>query len=160
MISLKRPEPEDAAQLCARWASDRLPGYRLPVNEAEMKALIAEWNRGEAQGRRFYMLLIEADGEYAGLVSLFEKGSGASLGISVHPEFQRRGIGRAAVFRAAEFAAACGWETLFSECRADNAASIALHEKCGFKRTGERINRKGNSVICWEKPIGNEKKKE
>ena len=153
MISLRKPEAADAAKLCARWSPDCLPGYLIPADEEEMKALIAEWNRGEAQGKRFYMLLIEADGEPCGLVSLFEKERGASLGISVQPDFQRRGIGTEAVRLAAESALACGWENLLSECRTDNAASIALHERCGFMRTGERVNRRGNRVICWEKPI-------
>ena len=134
MILLRKPEAAEAAELCKIWAPDCLPGYQLPMDEEEMKALIAEWNRGEAQGRRFYMLMIEADGKRAGLVSLFEKEQGTSLGISVHPAYQKRGIGTKAVYLAEEFALDCGWKTIVSECRMDNAASIALHEKCGFER--------------------------
>ena len=160
MISLRSPEAADAKKLCARWAPDHLPGYRIPEDAEEMNALIAEWNRGKVQGRRFRMLLIEVDGESAGLVSLYEKEAGVAIGISVHPDFQKRGIGTEAVALAAEFARLFGREKFVSECRTDNAASIALHEKCGFKRTGERVNRRGNRVICWEKPIERETKKE
>lgn len=160
MISLRRVGREDAARLCAIWSGDRLPGYSLPDDAAQMEALIEEWNRDNGCGRRFYMLLIEADGMPAGLISLFEKEDGASMGISVHPSFQRRGIGAGAVLLAEAFAGGFPWKRLTSECRADNAGSIALHEKCGFCRTGERINRKGNRVICWEKALKDEKEKE
>ena len=157
MIGLRRIERADAERLCALWAQDRLSGYSIPADPAQMEALIEEWNRAGEDGRRFYMLLIEADGMPAGLISLFEKEDGASMGISVHPSFQRRGIGTGAVFQAEEFARTFSWRRLISECWSDNAGSIALHEKCGFRRTGERINRKGNRVICWEKVLKDEK---
>ena len=160
MISLRKLNRADAARLCALWSGDRLPGYSLPGDSEQMEELIDQWNRGETGGRRFYMLLIESDGMPEGLVSLFERDEGVSLGISVHPSVQRKGIGTGAVLLAMEFAAGEGWKRLISECREDNTASIALHEKCGFRRTGEKINRKGNRVICWEKAIENENKKE
>ena len=161
MIRLRKPERSDAARLCVIFAGEvGLPGYHLPKDEEDMNALIDEWNRGEVGGRRFEMLLIEADGLLAGLLSLFEQGRGASLGISVHPAFQRRGIGKRAVQLAAEYAISLGWETLISECRTDNAASIALHEACAFRRIGKRINRKGNCVIDWEKRLKDDTKKE
>ena len=160
MIVLRRIDRSDAARLCALWSGNRLPGYSLPADQTAMEALIDQWNRSGENGERFHMLLIEADGAPAGLISLFGRGDGASLGISVHPSVQRRGIGTGAVLLAVEFAAGEGWKRLISECRADNTGSIALHKKCGFRRTGERINRKGSRVICWEKAIEDEKKKE
>jgi len=151
MTELRRLERQDAARLSALWGGgEPLIGYRLPENEEELAALIDEWNRGEARGAYFEMLLIEEDGEPAGLVSLFGRGKDVSFGISVHPRLQRRGIGRRAALLAADHARTNGWACLISECRTDNRASMALHEGCGFRRTGERINAKGNSVICWE----------
>jgi len=160
MISLRRIERADAARLCSLWAGDRLPGYSLPGTVADMEALIEKWNQSEGCGGRFYMLLIEEGGMPAGLISLLERSEGASLGISVHSDYQGRGIGTEAVLQAMGFAASFSWKRLLSECRADNMASIALHRKCGFARTGERINRRGNRVICWEKTLKNDKKKE
>lgn len=160
MIRLRRLDRQDAARLSALWGrGEPLIGYHLPSDAAEMAALIDEWNRGEVRGAYFEMLLIEEDGEPAGLVSLFGKGEDVSFGISVHPRMQRRGIGRRAALLAAEYARTNGWERLISECQPENRASMALHEGCGFYRTGERINRKGNRVICWEKPLLKERQR-
>ena len=150
IVRLRYLTGADAERLCALWGGDDpLPGYRIPGNEEETDRLIAEWSRGEANGARFFMLLIEADGSPAGLVSLYERAEGLSLGISVHLSCQRRGIGRQAVGLAAEFARAGGYRTLISQCRDDHEASIALHKKCGFERTGKRVNSKGRTVLCW-----------
>ena len=150
MIRLRKLCESDAASICRAWTGAQpLPGYLIPEDEARTAELIAEWNRGEARETRFEMLLIERNGQPAGLLSLLERGRDASLGISVHPTMQRQGIGAEAVRQAAEFAQSVGWDSLVSECRADNAASIALHEKCGFEQTGSRVNRKGNRVIVW-----------
>lgn len=75
MIRLRRLDRQDAARLSALWGrGEPLIGYHLPSDAAEMAALIDEWNRGEVRGAYFEMLLIEEDGEPAGLVSLFGKG--------------------------------------------------------------------------------------
>jgi len=149
-VRLRKVTDEDAAQLCALWGgSDPLPGYCLPGNEEDTAKQINEWNRGEANGACFEMLLIEADGSPAGLVSLYEREEGISLGISVHPSCQRRGIGGQAVGLAAERARACGYKSLISQCREDNKASIALHEKCGFELKGKYVNSKGRTALCW-----------
>ncbi len=151
MMELRRVERKDAAFILTHWAGDRpLPGYSFPSDETEIVRLIDEWSIGVYQGVYFEMLMIVREGETAGLLSLLQKANSVSLGISVHPLHQRRGVAAQAVRLAAEYARAGRWENMVSECRVDNAASIALHEKCGFKRLGTRINRKGNPVYCWE----------
>lgn len=161
IVRLRRPLEQDAEALMRIWpAQAPLPGYRLPENLKEMQALIEEWNRGEVRGRRFEMLLIEADGVPAGLISLYEGEGCASFGISVHPSLQRRGIGRRATELAAEHACALGCKRLNSQCLSENEASIALHEACGFIKTGEFINAKGKRVIGWTLPTDNQIKTE
>jgi len=64
--------------------------------------------------------------------------------VYVAPEAHRRGVGRALLERLCERARSDGIWTVQAHTFADNAASIALHEACGFRVVGrrERIARK------------------
>lgn len=151
MTTLRFLRKEDAGPLAEKWAGrNALPAYSLPDEREEMERLIEAWNGGTCGGKRFDMLLIEEDGAAAGLLSLYGQEEGVSLGISVHPSMQRRGIAARAVKLAADYARKAGWTRMISQCRADNCASIALHRKCGFEETGRGRNRKGNDVIFWQ----------
>ena len=52
------------------------------------------------------------------------------LDVMVHPDFQRRGIGRAVVLRAIEEMRARGVTAFHVDCHADRAG---FYERCGFK---------------------------
>ena len=72
----------------------------------------------------------------------------AELSVYVAAKVRGRGVGRtlmAALIAASEEA---GIWTLQAGVMADNAASLALHEKCGFRRVGvrERIGRDVDGV--------------
>lgn len=150
VTSIRFMRREDAVYISTNWTDgNALEGYRLPGSAEETEALISQWNAGEVNGARFEMLLIEEDGVPAGLLSLYERGRDVSLGISVHPSMQKRGIASRAVGLACMRTKEQGWEGIISECRADNAASIALHRRCGFEETGRGVNRRGREVIRW-----------
>lgn len=151
MVTLRRVSPDDAEWMADRWTGAHpLPGYALPDEADGMERLINLWNQGMYQGRRFEMLMIEADGQPAGLLSLYGQGENVSLGVCVHPSMQRKGAASGAVAWAVEYAREQGWKRITSECREDNLASMALHKKCGLTETGRKVNRKGNKVVCWE----------
>ena len=150
MTTLREVRREDAGYMLANWTADgALPGYHLPDNEDDMLRLIGEWRSGVYDGKRFIMRLIEENGVPAGLLSLYERENAVSLGISVHPAMQRRGVGSRAVRLAMEEAGREGWRRMISRCRADNAPSIALHRTCGFVQTGTEISRAGRKMILW-----------
>ncbi len=54
--------------------------------------------------------------------------------LGVHPDFERRGYGRALVGRAAELARASGSKALRLDVLAGNTAAERLYERCGFCR--------------------------
>ncbi|MES0880468.1 GNAT family N-acetyltransferase [Roseibium sp. SCP14] len=56
--------------------------------------------------------------------------------IYVDPEVQKQGIGRGLLARLLEIAGVHGIHVLVGVVDSDNKASIALHEKLGFEKTG------------------------
>ncbi len=70
-------------------------------------------------------------------------GGVAENSIYIHPDAQGRGVGRALLERLIASAEAAGIWTLQTGIFPENAASIALHQRCGFRIVGtrERIGR-------------------
>lgn len=62
----------------------------------------------------------------------------AAISIYVHPRHMRRGVGRALLRALVEAAEQAGLWTLQAGIFPENVASIALHERCGFRRVGVR----------------------
>jgi putative acetyltransferase len=62
----------------------------------------------------------------------------ASLGMSVHSAYRRRGIGRALLEHAIEWAKGIGITRIELYVFADNAPAIALYEALGFVHEGRR----------------------
>jgi phosphinothricin acetyltransferase len=67
----------------------------------------------------------------------------AWVSVYVSPESQGRGIGRALLLAAVEASEDAGIWTLQAGILAENAASLAIHRRAGFRRVGvhERIGR-------------------
>lgn len=143
------PVAESDAEILLRWAPDKLDGYTFPCGAEGIRRMVREWNAGRVNGKSFIMRLIEADGNAVGLLSLYGDGT-VSVGVSIAADMRRRGYAEAAVFGAKKIAKECGAVALTGQNRTDNAASIALCKKCGFRCLGRGVNRKGNEVFYWE----------
>jgi L-amino acid N-acyltransferase YncA len=67
----------------------------------------------------------------------------AELSIYIAADQRGRGVGRLLLAKLIEASESAGIWTLQAGVMADNEASLALHEKCGFRRVGvrERIGR-------------------
>ncbi len=56
--------------------------------------------------------------------------------VYVHPDHVGAGVGRQLLDRLCELAADFGYHTMIARITGNNAASIALHERCGFELVG------------------------
>ncbi|MBR0508396.1 MAG: GNAT family N-acetyltransferase [Clostridia bacterium] len=145
MIGLRRFCREDARAV----QSVLYPNAAL----GEIEEMIADWNAGVWNGRRFELLAVTADGAIAGTVSLLEQsGIAASLGIEIVPAQRGRGIASEAMRLLLEMAAESGYRLIVDQVRADNAPSIRLHEKCGFTTDGRVYrNKRDRDVVYYVK---------
>lgn len=58
--------------------------------------------------------------------------------VAVHPDYRRRGIGRALVFQAMQQARQKGCESIWLQVRDDNGGAIELYEQLGFTTQASR----------------------
>ena len=63
-----------------------------------------------------------------------------SLGMGIHPNYRRRGLGGRLLSACIEKAWSKGLSRIELEARVDNAAAIALYEKVGFKHEALKRN--------------------
>ena len=128
--------------------------YAPERTDAEIMDLLAQWNTGMFQGKRFEMLALCAGDTVVGMVSLYQhNGYIVSAGPEVFEPFRRKGYGEAGLRLAYEYAGRQGYTIASAQIRTDNEASIRLHEKLGFLRDSEMTNRRGNRVYMYLKQL-------
>ena len=114
------------------------------MSEKEIIRLISDFNTGVYNGHKMQMLAAENQGTLVGYVSLFEQENGiASEGVEIYPPYRRRGFAFDAL---QQLFAQTTYHTITAQIRRDNAASLALHSKLGFRIVDEFFNRRGHPV--------------
>lgn len=104
-----------------QWDAGHLKMCRLVVRMVSQKAVkVIGWAALSAVSRRIV---------YAGV---------AEISIYIHPDYQRRGVGLKLMEELIHRSEDAGFWTLQSSMFPENAASIALHQKCGFRVLGRR----------------------
>ena len=112
-----------------------------------------EWDSGHHRDCRF---VYEQDGEVLGFIALLPVSSRphysgvAEVSIYIREDSHHRGIGTALLLHMKEAARSCGYWTLYSSIFSDNTASVALHEKCGFRKIGYREKLAKNKFGRWQ----------
>ena len=71
------------------------------------------------------------------------------LGLAVHPDHRRRGIGSAIVRECIVYAQQRGATVIRSETHLDNEASIRFHESMGFKNEGRFTAADGDEKVAF-----------
>lgn len=148
-VQIRRATPADAAALVAHIkAMVSEPVRTAPLDPDEVmgveqeRALIEQF----AGSDRAILLVAEDAGELVGELTLRAISPRralrhvASLGMSVKASHRRRGIGRALLEAAIEWARGAGITRIELYVFADNAPAIALYEASGFQHEGRRRN--------------------
>jgi ribosomal protein S18 acetylase RimI-like enzyme len=121
--------------------------YDLPaVAEVDAAAFDPLWQNSlpaleQAYPQAVLATVAEADGQVLGYQLSTRNPLGAHLArLAVRPDLQGRGVGRALVADLAQQAERHGMYRLTVNTQSDNAASLALYKKAGFRETGERYS--------------------
>ena len=147
MTALRHFVPADAGTIQKHQYPDMTAG--------EIERMIADWNRGGYEDRRFEMFAITEDGRITGCASIKEcSKSVASLGIEIFTEERRKGIASNAMPLLLEKAKEAGYSVVLDQVRTDNAASIRLHEAFCFETDGYAYrNKRDREVVLYLKLI-------
>lgn len=100
-----------------------------------------KWNSSHAKHSRYVAII---DGQVAGWVALTPVsdrcvyGGVAEISVYVNSKFRGQGIGKALMNKVINSSEDNGIWTLQAATFSNNEESIALHEKCGFRRIGYR----------------------
>jgi ribosomal protein S18 acetylase RimI-like enzyme len=146
VVMLERQEAETIR-------ADAPPGIRtrpmmpcdLPaVADVDAAAFEPIWqNSADALRRAFPQAILASVAEREGRVVAYQISTRNPLGahlarLAVRPEVQGEGIGRLLLADLVQAAAGRGISRLTVNTQSDNAASLALYRKAGFRETGER----------------------
>lgn len=135
-------QPDDLPAVAAIYNAS-VPG-RTATADLEpipLKAVRADFDRRDHARRP--MIIAEEDGRVVGYLT-FKDFYGrpayhatAEIGLYVHPDHHRRGVGAALLAHAVERAPTIGLRTLLAFTFAHNTASLKLLDRFGFHRWGE-----------------------
>ena len=103
-------------------------------------------------GKFFKFLLIEADGKTVGCINIL--GHSKSV-VSIAPEikvnFREKGYAKQAKLKAIEYVKLLGYKIEYAGIKADNFASIRLHESLGFEYVQDFFSINGNELKLYIK---------
>lgn len=156
ILRLRAMEPSDVELLYA-WENDRsvwrVSGTMTPLSRERIAQFIAEQSY-DLYATRQMRLIIEVEGVAVGSADIFEfdpYNLRFGIGILIYAsEHRRRGYARAAIEQLKEYGReSLGIHQIWAEVAADNAASIALFEECGFEVCGRHREwlRRGEEFI-------------
>ncbi|MDT7540615.1 MAG: hypothetical protein QOE33_519 [Acidobacteriota bacterium] len=126
----------------------------IATGDATFETDAPEFDAWDAAHLRACRLVARMGGEVAGWAALSPVssrcvyGGVAEVSVYVGEKFRGRGVGRALLSTLVEESERAGLWTLQAGVLAENAASIKLHERCGFRVVGER-ERLGKLKGVW-----------
>ena len=141
-IKLRAVEPEDL-DLMYLIENDtelwRMGQTTVPFSHYALKQYIAETTNDFFHDRQLRLVIEKADGTSVGFVDLQNynpQHHRAEVGIVIVPEQQRQGLATEALRLLAGYVSVhLGIHQLYALVPEGNEASIALFEKCGYKKT-------------------------
>lgn len=121
----------------------RIYAAGLATGDASFETTVPEWAAWDASHLAAPRLVLDDSGVlgWAALSPVSDRcayGGVAEVSVYVDPDAHGRGVGRALLSALVERADASGLWTLQSGVLPENAASLALHARCGFRVVGTR----------------------
>jgi L-amino acid N-acyltransferase YncA len=126
----------------------------IATGHATFETSATTWQHWDDTHVTDHRLIAVADGEVAGWAALSTVsdrcvyGGVAENSIYIHPEHRGRGVGRALLAALIASSEAAGIWTVQTGIFPENTASVALHERCGFRIVGRR-ERIGQLAGVW-----------
>ena len=158
-IKLRAVEPEDL-DLMYLIENDtelwRLGQTTVPFSHYALKQYIAETTNDFFHDRQLRLVIEKADGTSVGFVDLQNynpQHHRAEVGIVIVPEQQRQGLATEALRLLAGYVSVhLGIHQLYALVPEGNKASMALFEKCGYKKTAT-LQDWLNSPTGWQSVV-------
>lgn len=147
MIELRNFRDSDAEMFREKHSKHR------PMDE--IRDLFRKWNEKEYKEKYFEMFAIVKNEEMVGCISLYQHSENViSCGPEIFDAYQRQGVAKEAMSLTMDIAKSKGYKVVLQQIRADNVASIALHNSLGFETDGYVYrNKKGNEVLIYLKSL-------
>ena len=129
-------------------------GQGIAAGYATFETVVPEWRAWHASHHRDCRFVARLDGRVVGWTALARYSSRAVYAgvawesVYVDAAARGRGVGRALLDVLIPASEAAGYWTLIAGVQANNPASLALHERAGFRRIGvqERIGRDASGI--------------
>jgi len=129
-------------------------GQGIATGFATFETVVPEWRAWNASHRRDCRFVARLAGRVVGWTAVARYSSRdvyagvAWESVYVHASARGRGVGAALLATLIPASEASGIWTLIAGVQAENASSLALHERAGFRRIGaqERIGRDANGI--------------
>ena len=139
MISLRRATLDDVDWLVDLVQDDDTEPFLAP-HRLDRDAVVADVERSLREPERFGRLIVEVDGQRAGVMGFEERSEAnriASLGgLAVHPAFRGRGVADEAARLLQRYLFGLGYHRLELACYGFNERAIKHAERAGFVREG------------------------
>ena len=138
MIALRRATAADVDWLVELWRDDDTEPFLRPMDADGIRA---EVERSEREPETFGRLIVEVDGERAGVMGFEERSAVHRIahlgGLAVHPDFRGRGVAdEAAHTFQRHVLGELGFHRLELQIYGFNERAIAHAERCGYVREG------------------------
>ena len=122
----------------------RIHAEGIATGTASFETEVPDWTAWDADHLPESRLVAERNGETAGWAALMPVSTRAcfrgvaEVSVYVSAAARGAGVGRALLMALIPASEAAGIWTLWSSIHTDNPASLALHQRCGFRMIGRR----------------------
>jgi RimJ/RimL family protein N-acetyltransferase len=141
VIALRRATADDVGWLVELMTGEDTEPFLGGRQSMDAESIAAEIARSESEPERFGRLIIESDGERAGVMGFEERSDVHRIahlgGLAVHPDFRGRGVAdEAARLLQRYLLVELGFHRLQLKCYGFNERAIRHSERVGFVREG------------------------